>query len=257
VTLQRSLFLFAHQDDEYGAAPWILDELASGADVACLYLTDGGSRVAPAIRDDESRNVLRSLGVRSDRIVFLDGAGGRIADGALAARSLDGLAMVSAWIERNAWTPSRIYSPSYEGGHADHDAAHLIAAAVARRNDALGDAWHFSLYNGYRRTKPFFNVLRQLPSEAPSRGASLSASQRFALALLCRRYASQRRTWLGLFPGAFVERALLARESVIRFDLARLSARPHVGPLLYERIFGKRYEEFASEVEELVSLLHR
>lgn len=257
MTPRRSLFLFAHQDDEYGAAPWILDELASGADVACLYLTDGGSRVAPAVRDSESRNVLRSLGVAGDRIVFLDVSGSRIADGALAARCLDGLATVSAWIERNAWTPSRIYSPSYEGGHADHDAAHLIAAEVARRGHVFDDAWHFSLYNGYRRSKPFFNVLRQLPSSAPSRSASLPASRRFSLALLCRRYSSQRRTWLGLFPGAFVERALLARESVIRFDIARLNARPHDGELLYERLFGKTFEEFAREVTGLVSLLYR
>lgn len=257
MTPRRSLFLFAHQDDEYGAAPWLLDELESGADVACLYLTDGGSRVAPAVRDAESANVLRSLGVPGDRIVFLDNASGRIADGTLARRCRDGLAMVSAWMKRWAWTPSRIYSPSYEGGHADHDAAHLIAAAVAKQSDVLGEAWHFSLYNGYRRAKPFFNVLRQLPSSAPSRRASLPATRRLSLALLCRRYPSQRRTWLGLFPGAFVERALLARESVIRFDIARLNARPHAGELLYERLFGKTFEEFAGEVKELVPLLHR
>lgn len=255
MTPRRSLFLFAHQDDEYGAAPWILDDLASGNAVACLYLTDGGSRVAPAIRDDESRKVLHSLGVGDEGIAFLDDGGARIADGALAARSIDGLAIASRWIESNAWTPSRIYSPSYEGGHPDHDAAHLIASAIARRCGALGNAWHFALYNGYRCVKPFFNVLRQLPSNAPSRRAQLSAARRLSLALLCRRYPSQRKTWLGLLPGAFVERALLAREAVVRFDLDRLSARPHDGELLYERLFGKPYATFAREVGPLVSLL--
>ena len=254
---RRSLFLFAHQDDEYGAAPWILDELASGAAVACLYLTDGGFRVPAAVRDAESRGVLRSLGVEDAGIAFLDNGGERIADGALPARCLDGLAMAAGWIEGNDWIPSRVYSPSYEGGHADHDAAHLIAAAVAQRSGAVGDAWHFAFYNAYRRRKPFFNVLRQLPASAPSRRAPLSTAQRFSLALLCRRYPSQRKTWLGLLPGAFVERALFARESVVRFDLARLNARPHDGELLYERLFGKTYEEFARDVAGLVALIHR
>lgn len=257
MTARRSLFLFAHQDDEYGAAPWILDELESGAEVACLYLTDGGSRVAPGVRDAESANVLRSLGVAGDGIVFLENSGARIADGALAPRCLDGLAMVSDWIERNGRLPSRIYSPSYEGGHPDHDAAHLIAAAVARQIGAIENAWHFALYNGYRCAKPFFSVLRQLPSNQPARRACLSAGRRVSLAFLCYRYPSQRKTWLGLFPGAFVERALLARESAVRFDLARLSARPHDGELLYERLFGKTYAAFAGDVAELVALLGR
>ena len=257
MTPRRALFLFAHQDDEYSAAPWILDELESGAEVACLYLTDGGSRVAPAVRDAESRAALRSLGVAGDSVAFLDSDGERIADGALAVRCFDGLAMASKWVESNAWTPARVYSPSYEGGHPDHDAAHLIAAAIARRSGALDDAWHFALYNAYRCPKPFFSVLRQLPSDAPSRRAHLSPTRRLSMALLCLRYPSQRKTWLGLFAGAFVERAVLARESVVRFDIARLTARPHDGELLYERLFEKRYAEFAREVAELVTLICR
>jgi LmbE family N-acetylglucosaminyl deacetylase len=156
--------------------------------------------------------------------------------------------MTETWIVRNEWMPSRIYSPSYEGGHPDHDALHLVAAVVAKGAGAVDDAWHFALYNGFRRTKPFFNVLRQLPSSAPSRYARLSGTQRMSLTLLCRRYPSQRKTWLGLFPGAFVERALLSRESVVRFELERLNARPHDGELLYERLFGKTYDEFARDV---------
>ncbi|MGA8533109.1 MAG: hypothetical protein WB615_03245, partial [Candidatus Tumulicola sp.] len=59
----RALFLFAHQDDEYAAIPWIREEIAGGTAVTCLYLTSGGSRADPAVRDAESRRVLRSQGV--------------------------------------------------------------------------------------------------------------------------------------------------------------------------------------------------
>lgn len=252
---RNALFIFAHQDDEYAAAPWIVEELANGNDVACAYLTDGGSRVAPAVRDDESRAVLRSLGVADERIAFLcDERGARIGDGALAMRCVDALTTLERWIERTPFVPLRLYAPSYEGGHPDHDAAHLIAAVVARRRGIAADAWHFALYNAYRCPKPLFTMLRQLPSDAPFRRATATAASRWKLALLCMRYPSQRRTWFGLFPGALLERVVLHRESVVRFDLARLAERPHGGELLYERLFGMRYQAFARSVAPLLSL---
>jgi LmbE family N-acetylglucosaminyl deacetylase len=254
--MRRSLFVFAHQDDEYAAAPWIVEELSGGAEVACAYLTDGGSRVAPAIRDRESREVLHGLGVAAERVAFLgDARGGRIADGALATRCLDGLASLEGWIERAGFTPQRIYAPSYEGGHPDHDAAHLIAAALAQRHGILCEAWHFALYNAYRCPPPLFTMLRQLPATAPSRRAALPAAVRWRLAMLCWRYPSQRRTWLGLFPSAFLERVLLGRERAVRFDCRRLAGRPHTGQLLYERLFGWSYEGFARATHGLLLAL--
>jgi LmbE family N-acetylglucosaminyl deacetylase len=250
-TARRALFIFAHQDDEYAAAPWLREELQLGNDVACVYLTDGGSRVAPALRDAESRGVLHSLGVADEAIAFLSSGGARIPDGALATQSLDGLDMLQRWIETSGFVPNRIYSHAYEGGHPDHDAAHLIAARLAMQYNALDDAWQFALYNAYRCPRPFFTTLRQIPSVAPQRKAAMPLRTRIGLSWLCWKYRSQRRTWLGLFPGAFLERVLLGRESVVRFDLARLSQRPHAGELLYERLFGTTYEEFARDVHAL------
>jgi LmbE family N-acetylglucosaminyl deacetylase len=246
-----ALFLLAHQDDEYAAAPWILEEVAAGRAVACLYLTSGGFRSAPEVRDAESRGVLRTLGVTGNAIAFLDDERGRIADRELAARSLDGLAMVERWIDAASFVPARVYAPSYEGGHPDHDAAHAIAAVVAAKHGASGDAWHFSLYNAYRCPRPFFSTLRQLPTASPSRRAAMPFARRWALTMLCWRYRSQRRTWAALFPGALLERALLARESVVRFDLARLAQRPHEGELLYERLFATTYAEVAAGIARL------
>jgi LmbE family N-acetylglucosaminyl deacetylase len=247
----RSLFVFAHQDDEFAAAPWIVQELREGAAVACVYLTDGGSRTPPAVRDAESRDALHSLRVDDNAIAFLQIAGGRIADGALPAASLDALAALAAWVEAAAFVPSRIYAPSYEGGHPDHDAAHLIAAAFARQHDLVEEAWHFSLYHAYRIPRPFFACFAQLPSAMPSRRARLSARDRVALTLLCTRYRSQRRTWIGLLPGALLQRLLLGRERVVRFDLARLTDRPHPGQLLYERLFNVPYTTFANNLTPL------
>jgi LmbE family N-acetylglucosaminyl deacetylase len=249
----RTLFLFAHQDDEYSAAPWILEELAAGNEVACAFLTSGDFRSDPAVRDAESREALRALGVAAGSIVFLNGERGRIGDLELAARSLEGLAMLERWIESASFVPARIYAPSYEGGHPDHDAAHAIAAAVATRLGTLADAWHFSLYNAYRCPRPFFATLRQLPTAATKRRPVMHPRTRRALTMFCWRYRSQRRTWTALFPGALLSRFILRSEFVARFDVSRLAKRPHDGELLYERLFGMTYDEFASKVAPLAS----
>ncbi|HVA32744.1 MAG TPA: PIG-L family deacetylase [Candidatus Baltobacteraceae bacterium] len=251
----RALFVFAHQDDEYAAAPWIVEELAAGSAVACVYLTDGGSRSSPAVRDAESRAALHSLGVTDDRIAFLSDASDRIADGALAQRCADGLAMLERWIASTGFAPQRIYAPSYEGGHPDHDAAHVIAARIAVEHGITDDAWHFSLYNAYRCRKPFFAAFKQLPTALPSRRASISMQTRIALTFLCARYRSQRRTWMGLFPGAVWQRLIARRESVVRFDLNRLNQRPHEGELLYERMFGVTFIDFEDSMSAVGTAL--
>jgi LmbE family N-acetylglucosaminyl deacetylase len=252
---RRALFLFAHQDDEYGVAPWLVEEVAAGSRVACLYLTSGGFRTPAGVRDAESRAALRSLGVGDEAVAFPAGERGRVADRDLPARSLEALAMVERRLEETRFVPDRIYAPSYEGGHPDHDAAHVVAAAVAARRGILDEAWHFSLYNAYRCPRPLFSVLRQLPTASLSRRAALPFAMRWRLTLLCRRYPSQWRTWAALFPGALLERTILRREFVARFDTARLAARPHEGELLYERLFATTYGEFAERVAALRRLI--
>jgi N-acetylglucosamine malate deacetylase 1 len=253
--VRRVLFVLAHQDDEYGAAPWIVDELRSGSAIACVYLTDGGSRVEPAIRDRESLRALDSLGISGSSVFFARTPNGRVPDQHLAERALDGSKALEAWLSSNDFRPDRIYAPSYEGGHPDHDAAHVIAVFVAQRLGLNVEVWHFSLYNGCGCPKPFFAVLRQLPGAKQPRRSTLSLGPRLTLAFLCRFYPSQLKTWIGLFPGAFMERVLLRREAVARSDAARLSERPHSGELLYERMFGFRYADFARDIRPLVERL--
>ena len=250
-----ALFVFAHQDDEFAAAPWIVEELAGGADVGCVYLTDGGSRVSPAVRDGETRRALASLGVDPHNVVFAGAPADRIPDGALAARCVGALDALEAAIATRAWVPQRFYAPAFEGGHSDHDAAHVVTAVAAARRGLLDRSWQFALYNAWGVRAPWFAAFRQLPSGAPSRRAKLRGAQRFALVALCRYYRSQRRTWMGLLPGALVERLLLGRESVVRFDVRRLAARPHDGPLLYERMFGVSYDRVAEQLRPLVERL--
>lgn len=253
----RVLFVFAHQDDEYGVAPWIAQEIAAGADVRFVYLTDGAARTPPEVRDAESLRALERLGVARESVAFLTTPSGRIADGALHARPLEAVESVERWMKETGFVPDRLYAPAYEGGHPDHDTAHLIAALLAERAGIRDDAWHFSLYNAYRCTRPFFNSLKQLPSASAARPNASGFATRWRHAMLCWSYASQRRTWIGLFPGAFLERVVAGREKVIRFDPARLGERPHDGELLYERLFGTTFEQWLEGVRPLLERYRR
>jgi hypothetical protein len=60
---------------------------------------------------------------------------------------------------------------------------------------------------------------------------------------------SQRRTWVGLFPELFVQRALRRREVLIPADAEAIRGRPHPGSLLYERLFHFPYERFRQGVD--------
>ena len=208
------------------------------------------------MRDAESRSALRTLGIGDDAIAMLAPQNGRIRDGQLAERSLEALAAVEAWIGESGFEPQRIYAPSYEGGHPDHDAAHLLAAVIASDCGIAGDAWHFSLYNAYRRPRPWFATMRQLPSTSPSRRAAMTLSACWRATWLCRYYRSQRRTWLGLLPGAAYARLIARRERVVRFDVGRLDGRPHAGELLYERMFATSFAEFERQTRALRARLN-
>lgn len=176
---------------------------------------------------------------------------GRVPDLELAERSLDALNALEGWIVQAGFGPARVYAPSYEGGHPDHDAAHLIAAVVALKRNILSDAWHFSLYNAYQCRRPFFATMRQLPTREHSRIPRMSVWNRLTTALACWRYRSQWRTWLGLFPGALYARAIASRERVVLFESDRLKNRPHAGTLLYERLFSTPYSEFEKYTQQV------
>jgi len=252
---EHALFVFAHQDDEYAASPWIAEERAVGARVSCIYLTDGASKVSAEIRDAESLAVLTSLGIPAEDVSFLHD-GQRIGDGKLSAHAEHAYTLVQKWCTLNA-SVSRIYAPAWEGGHPDHDAAHVIAVLIALRHSIIASAWQFSLYHGYRSLPhPFFRSLSQLPGLSPQRTLHHSFADGRFYANLCWRYPSQRRTWIALFPEAFLRRAILRRESIVACDPSRVFTRPHAGTLLYERLFGMRYEQLHEHLSPLLKHIH-
>jgi LmbE family N-acetylglucosaminyl deacetylase len=231
------LFVFAHQDDEVGISTRIGYEVRAGSRVWCIYLTDGATAVASEVRDAESLRALRRLGVERERIGFLADAQGRIADGALYRALPRARAMLRDWIASTGARFARVFTLDWEGGHHDHDAAHLLALAAAR-DAAVPAVYAYAFYNAYRRRPGLFRVASFVPGDEPLLRRALRLREAVAAAALVTAYPSQRRTWIGLGPG-FVARMLLQREERFRrADPARVARRPHPGPLLYETMFA-------------------
>lgn len=229
----RELFLFAHQDDEYGAFALIEAAVAAGRRPLCVYLTNGDfGGQDPCRRDAESRAVLAALGVPAEDILFLGGEAG-ISDGTLPGQLARAHAALVARLAGRG-TFAVLHVVAYEGGHQDHDAACAVAVALWREG-RVGELRQFPLYHGAGLAGPLFRVLSPLGANGAAAVIRLGPGRRLAYTLLCLRYASQWKTWVGLFPFVALHFLLAGRQASQALDPARLAAPPHEGPPLYER----------------------
>lgn len=226
------LFLFAHQDDEFGVFHLIDACRRQGRRAACAYFTRGAGGLA-ARRNEESRRVLGKLGVNPSDIVF---AGDLLAiDDAYLHQSLDAAgAWIGEWIG-SFETVGHIYVPAWEGGHHDHDALHALAVIAARRLGLLPRVRQFALYNHKGCPGPLFRVLSPLAANGPVEFQRIGWAKRLAYLRLCLAYPSQRTTWIGLFPFVLLHYLLDGRQAVQAASMERLQQRPHAGTLYYEQ----------------------
>ena len=245
----HALFVFAHQDDEIAAAARIAYLLREGATISCVYLTDGeGRRASSRDRDDESRRALARLGVNLDRVHFI-GSDFHIPDGALVEHLERALSLLE---QRIADPVNEVWCLAWEGGHQDHDASHLVALAFAADRDLLDRCFEVPLYHGHGMRGAFFQTLAPLPAGKPWTGRRVPVGEAMKLLALCRFYRTQRKTWLGLLPGAIARLVIGQREWTRRVDVARLAGPPHEGVLFYERRFGYRPETFERHARDFI-----
>lgn len=226
------LFLFAHQDDEFGVFHAMDECRRQGRKVACAYLTRGVGGVGER-RNEESLRVLGKLGVSVQDVVF---AGDLLAidDGCLHL-SLDS---AEAWIRE--WMGSfnmveRIHVVAWEGGHHDHDSLHALTVHVARFLGLLPKMRQFALYNHKGCPGPLFRVLSPLQANGPVEYRRIKWTRRLRHLHLCLQYPSQFKTWIGLFPFVLLHYLLDGRQALQPVSMERLEQRPHPGELYYEQ----------------------
>lgn len=242
-----ALFLFAHQDDEFGVFERIAACRRRGLRVACAYLTDGATATAGAAqRNAESRAVLARLGVDGGDIAF---AGERLGIGdARLPLCLDAAAhWLDGWLDGFAAIDS-LHVTAWEGGHHDHDALHALAVTLAARRGLLARTWQYALYQAEGLPGPLFRVLAPLPQNGPVQATRIPWRERLAFLGHCLSYPSQRGTWLGLFPFVLLHYLLRGTQALQPVDPARLGQRPHAGPLYYEKRRFFTWEEMAARL---------
>jgi LmbE family N-acetylglucosaminyl deacetylase len=249
------VFLFAHPDDEFGAFFSLEQATGRGAEVLCLYLTDGAFR-SPAIhrREAESRGVLRRLGVRNEAIHFI-GAREGFQDGGLCRRLTSALAVLSRILDRLPVIDA-IHMHAWEGGHQDHDAVHLLGVAYAARRGLLGVCRQFSLYR-VGGAPLNLALCEPLAENGPIDARPIPWPARLRYLKLCLSYPSQWRTFAALLPLLalrYASKGVLETQGV---SLARIFERPHQGPLLYERRGRETYEAFRDQSRPLLESLSR
>ncbi len=234
-----ALFLFAHQDDEFGVYH-VLDECRRrGQRAVCAYLTRGARGIGEQ-RNEESLAVLRGLGVRGEDVIFAGDALG-IDDAALPGALQAAGDWMAHWMASFA-SIGQIYVTAWEGGHHDHDALHALVVRTARQLGQVSLVRQFALYNAYGCPGPFFRVLSPLAANGTVTSLHITWRKRLHYLCLCLQYPSQRKTWLGLFPFVFLHYVFKGTQTLQAVDEARLQERPHEGPLYYERRGFYRWE---------------
>lgn len=229
-----ALFLFAHQDDEFGVFQKIIDELADGREVYCAYLTDGVSvGCSPEVRNLESITVLMKLGVPRKNILFV-GEELMIPDGKLVNHLKKAKVWLASWLSENAQIEN-IYLPAWEGGHPDHDSLHAVGVVVTKQLNLIDKVWQFPLYNGYKCKGQFFRVLLTLASNGEVFNTKISWLNRCRFLSFISNYPSQATTWTGLAPFVLIHYLVYGTQSLQRVSFSQIQLPPHLGRLYYER----------------------
>ena len=241
---QRALIaVFAHPDDEFAVFPWLRNACRAGRRIYCVWLTNGGfGGQDPSRRERESVLALRGLGVPPENMIFL-GSMLKIEDGALYASLDTCVEGLCSWSQQVLSGQAEVLVPAWEGGHHDHDAAHLAGLRLAWL--VGGTARQFSLYHGDGLQGPWFKVMVALVQNGPRSVMRTGPIERVGYVLRCLHFRSQWRSFAGLLP--FYAVRLLASDAFALQPamIRRTLERPHAGPLLYERRGGPSWKEFA------------
>ena len=246
-----ALFLFAHQDDEFGVFAQIEQELREGRRVRCVYVTDGAATSSPDVRDAESRMVLQQLGVPTDDIIFI-GQQLHIRDCQLHQNVGTFVDWLDKFINAHPMLDS-CFVPAWEGGHPDHDLIHAIAISALINQSRDIRILQYSLYNSRNCPGLFFRLLSPLPENGVVTQSPIAWRDRLRYVRLCLAYPSQWRTWMGLFPFACAHYVLSGVQQLQYVDHARILEPPHARPLYYERRGFLDWPTLRSAVEQLIT----
>jgi LmbE family N-acetylglucosaminyl deacetylase len=245
-----NVFLLAHQDDEIGIFETLYRCVRRGEFYQIYYLTNGAWNAAnPETRNRESLAVLSRIGVATENVHFL-GEELDISDSTLPDRIEDAF---QALVKRlDAMTClQRIVCHAWEGGHQDHDAAHVVGVLLAKRYDVMKSSRQFGLYRA--ADNPFlpYVVWRPLMKNGPVETIKIPPLRRLFYLKLMLLYRSQYKAMAYLLPFVAAHYLSNGAEQLQPLTDARLNERPQQGALLYEKRGRYRFEALQRKVRSL------
>lgn len=241
--MATDLFLLAHSDDDVFVRPLIRRGVRDRRRVLVLYLTNGaaGGKSDVGRRRAEASRALAAAGVSGDDVVAVGAAHG-IPDCGLFERLDEAFAAAAAAIDPRG-APARIVTHCWEGGHPDHDAAHLVGLALAARYGCAEQSLCFPAYRAPGRGPLPFDLFSPLAANGPIVPWRVGVGDILDALWSIRFYPSQWRSFVGLGPVLALR--LLCRGAIPlqRMKDSCAPARPAAGPLLAETRYGRPFDE--------------
>ncbi|MDA7477234.1 PIG-L family deacetylase [Candidatus Pelagibacter ubique] len=246
--MKKNIFyLFAHQDDEFGAFIDISHKIKN-YNIYIFYLTSGYKKKILksqlSTRDKESIKVLKKIGVKEKNIIFL----GKQLN--IKCNELH-LNMNKAYHKIIELTykikPYELVTHSWEGGHEDHDACNLIARKIGFKLNIIKNSKEFSLYNAYNCKLLYFKVFN--PIKKNGKFIRANFYNRWSYILLLFFYRSQFKIWIGLYPFIIFHYLFFGYNYMQTLNQSRIISRPHSGELLYEARSFCNFKEFKNKTK--------
>lgn len=194
------VFLFAHQDDEIFALPYILNSDKK----LFIYLTsgvaEGSTELKIETRTVEAEYVFEKYLSTLNSVANWWGLENSVPEGELHKFvSVENLASIEEVIKNQGVRVTQILTTTFEGAHQDHDSAAVISRKLA--SVFLVNAIEVSTYPQWFSK---FYSFRVLAPRHPSESFRIERVKTLQLALrLMASYKSQRATWIGLGLATF------------------------------------------------------
>lgn len=239
------VYILAHFDDEYCCLPLIRQAAREGLAQRFIFLADYRDPALGARRLAETRRFLQRQGIAEAAVIPLGLGSGAFDQSLHRSVGLIFPRLLQAVAEAGSVT--RLVVPAWEGGHIDHNSCAFMAVRLAERVGAP-QIRQFTLYNGPGLAGPLLRGGAPLAENGPRTAIRLTPAEWLRWMGGVRAFPSQLYAWSGIWPAMF---AGMAQRGFAWQALSpeRVKARPHPGPLFYERMFKVAYEEVRAALD--------
>ena len=245
ILLMTVVHILAHFDDEYCALPLIWEARRQGLQQRFLYLADYRDESLAARRLHETRTFLARQGVPESAVRPIGLGTGAYDQSTHRAVAVLFPRLLAEAAEAGA--VSRLVVPAWEGGHMDHDACAFMAVRLAQQIAA--PVRQFSLYSGQGLPGPLLRGGAPLGENGPVTRLALKPGDWLRWMAGVRAFPSQAYAWSGIWPAMFWGMARRGGFGWQALAPERVEARPHAGPLFYERMFKVPYDEVRAALD--------